>query len=151
VRREILMIAQSLSKLDDPYLDLLKKCLTRYIFPDSYRPLHRPSRDKHPIAWLFYPALAAILGRKGVALYRYVKFDPVVRSEGRDWPPTRGRHNDWPQAYRQPARLHPNHNSRSSSWGLYRDWRMASRWGMYFHAGKCLWRPDSQDMGCRFV
>jgi hypothetical protein len=34
----------------------------------------------------FYPALAAMLERKGVKLYRYAKFDPIARSEGRDWP-----------------------------------------------------------------
>lgn len=75
-----------LSKLDDPYLDLLKKCLTRYIFPDTYRPMSRPSREKHPIAWTFYPALAEMLRRKGLRLYRYAKFDPTARSEGKDWP-----------------------------------------------------------------
>jgi O-methyltransferase len=76
----------SLSGLDDPYLDLLKKCLTRSIFPDTYRPLHRPSRNQHPVAWLFYPAFAAMLERTGFKLYRYAKFDPIARSEGRDWP-----------------------------------------------------------------
>jgi O-methyltransferase len=76
-----------LSKLNDPYLDLLKKCLTRYIFPETYRPLHRPSRDEHAIAWLLYPALAAMLERIGIKLYRYAKFDPIDRSEGKDWPP----------------------------------------------------------------
>lgn len=71
----------TLSKLEDPYLDLLKKCLTHYIFPSNYRPLHRPSRDNHLIAWLFYPAVAVITKR-----YRYEKFDPIARSEGKDWP-----------------------------------------------------------------
>jgi O-methyltransferase len=73
-------------RLDDPYLDLLKKCLTRYIFPDTYRPLRRPSRKIHPIAWMFYPSLAAMLERKGLKLYRHAQFDPVARSEGKDWP-----------------------------------------------------------------
>jgi O-methyltransferase len=75
-----------LSKLDDPYLDLLKKCLTRYAFPDSYYPVRRLSRKRHPIAWTFYPAFAAMLERKGLRLYKYVKFDPILRSEGGDWP-----------------------------------------------------------------
>jgi O-methyltransferase len=76
-----------LSNLDDPYLDLLKKCLTRGIFPDNYRPLRRPPRERHPIAWLFYPAFAAMLERKGVTLYRHEYFNPSIRSEGRDRPP----------------------------------------------------------------
>src|SRR5437016_8534491 len=74
------------SKLDDPYLDLLKKCLTRYIFPDTYRPMRRPAREKHLIAWMLYPAHAAMLVRKGLKLFRYAEFDSVVRSEGKDWP-----------------------------------------------------------------
>jgi O-methyltransferase len=74
------------SKLDDPYLDLLKKCLTRDIFPETYRPIAgRPSRERHPIAWAFYPALA-VLERKGLKLYRQVKFDPKFRSKGMEWP-----------------------------------------------------------------
>ena len=75
------------SKLDDPYLDLLKKCLTRYIFAENYRIMHRPSREKHPMVWMFYPALAAMLERKGLKLYRHARFDSVARSEGTDWPP----------------------------------------------------------------
>jgi O-methyltransferase len=78
--------SRSLSKLDDPYLDLLKKCLTRFIFPDAYRPLLRPSRKIHPVAWAFYPPLAAMLERMGLKLYRYAEFDPIARSEGKDWP-----------------------------------------------------------------
>jgi O-methyltransferase len=78
--------AKMLSKLDDPYLGLLKKCLTRYIFPDNYRPIHRPSRAKYPFAWMLYSALAPILERKGLKLCRYVNFDPIARSEGKDWP-----------------------------------------------------------------
>jgi hypothetical protein len=38
------------------------------------------------LAWTFYPALAAMLERKGLKLFRHVRFDPVVRSEGMDWP-----------------------------------------------------------------
>ncbi len=75
------------SKLHDPYLDLLKKCLTRYIFPDTCRPQARHlSRKVHPIAWIFYPAFVAFLERRGIKLYRDAHFDPSARSEGKDWP-----------------------------------------------------------------
>ena len=73
------------TKLADLYLDLMKKCLTRYIFPDTYRPL-RPSRAIHPVKWAVYPPISAILERKGLGLYRYAKFDPMARAEGRDYP-----------------------------------------------------------------
>lgn len=85
-RPDFLAASRPPSKLDDPYLDLLKKCLTRSIFPELYRPLHQPSREKHPIAWMFYPALAAMLDRMDLKLCRYGKFDPVARSKGSDWP-----------------------------------------------------------------
>src|SRR5262245_30747736 len=70
----------------ESYLDLMKKCLTRYIFPDTYRPLRRPSRVRHPLAWAVYPPITTILKRNGLRLYRYANFDPATRAEGRDWP-----------------------------------------------------------------
>jgi O-methyltransferase len=79
--------SRPLSKLNDPYLDLLKKCLTRFIFLEHrYHPMHRPSREKHPIAWTIYPAVAAILERHGLKLCRHEEVNPIARSEGRDWP-----------------------------------------------------------------
>lgn len=80
---------ESFPGFEDPYLDLLKKCLTRFVFPDPCLPLRRPSRTAHPLAWAVYPAvsaLAAALEFAGLKIYRYVKFDPAARSEGRDWP-----------------------------------------------------------------
>lgn len=74
------------SNFAEPYLDLMKKCLTRYIFPDKTRPLDRPSRTRHPLAWVVYPSIAGMLGRRGLRLYRDANFDPAVRAEGRDWP-----------------------------------------------------------------
>jgi O-methyltransferase len=74
------------SKLDDPYLDLLKKVLTRYIFPDTYGVLKRPQRSLRPIAWLVYPAVASALDRLKLRLYRDAQFDPALRAAGRDHP-----------------------------------------------------------------
>jgi O-methyltransferase len=68
------------------YLDLMKQCLTRHIFPDLLRPLRRPSRVRHPLAWAVYPAIASILERSGLRLCRYAKPDAAARAEGRDWP-----------------------------------------------------------------
>jgi O-methyltransferase len=74
------------SNLNAAYLELLKRCLTRYIFPDPHRPLIRPFRAVHPLAWAVYPAVTAVLRTMGLKLYRYAKFDPAARAEGRDWP-----------------------------------------------------------------
>ena len=72
--------------LTEPYLDLMKKCLTRYIFPDTHRPLHRPSRAKHPIAWSIYPPVVKLFAKNRLRLYREAEFDQAARAEGRDWP-----------------------------------------------------------------
>jgi len=70
------------------YLNLMKKCLTRFIFPDTYRPINRrPSRRLHPIGWAMYPTATAVLAKLNVKLFRYVPFNPALREVGRDWPP----------------------------------------------------------------
>ena len=69
------------------YLDLMKKCLTRFIFPDTSRPINtRPSRRLHPIAWAMYPTVTAVLAKLNVKLFRYVPFNQAVREDGRDLP-----------------------------------------------------------------
>ena len=69
------------------YLDLLKKCLTRSIFPESYRPiLTRPKRHLHPIPWLVYPLVSPILTKLKLKLFRSEAFDLDARADGRDWP-----------------------------------------------------------------
>lgn len=68
------------------YLDLLKKCLTRYVFPDIYRPVRRPSRMTHPFEWAVYPQIDAILKRNQLSLCRRMEFDPALRAEGKDQP-----------------------------------------------------------------
>ncbi len=69
------------------YLDLIKKCLTRFIFPDTYRPINgRPSIRHRPIAWATYPLVTPVLGRLNMKLFRYAPFDKEARAEGRDWP-----------------------------------------------------------------
>jgi O-methyltransferase len=69
------------------YLDLMKKCLTRFIFPQTYRPIsNRPSRSFHPIAWAVYPLVASVLARGKLKLFRYAPFDRVARTNGEDFP-----------------------------------------------------------------
>src|SRR5438105_1005067 len=78
--------ATPISKLDDPYLDLLKKCITRYLFSDDWRPLFWPSPEKHPIRSMFYSTLAWLLDLYGLTLYRYSKWDKADRYDGRVCP-----------------------------------------------------------------
>jgi hypothetical protein len=68
------------------YLDLMKKCLTRYIFPEAYRPIKsRPSREYHLVAWAIYPFLAPVLEKLDIKLYRHAPVDQAMREDGRDW------------------------------------------------------------------
>ncbi|MDQ2948006.1 MAG: TylF/MycF family methyltransferase [Acidobacteriota bacterium] len=69
------------------YLDLLKKCLIRSIFPDEYRPLLQPGSGQSKWQLARHAYLGSLLARLNFGLYRKSKVDPVKRSEGRDWPP----------------------------------------------------------------
>lgn len=68
------------------YLDLMKKCLTRYIFPETMGPLRRPPLTFKHLGWIAYAPLAAFLKGRGMAIYRETQVDLVRRAEGRDWP-----------------------------------------------------------------
>jgi len=68
------------------YLDLMKKCLTRYIFPEAFRPLRRPPLTIRNILWFTYPPIAAILEKMGLRLYGEANVDLARREVGRDWP-----------------------------------------------------------------
>jgi O-methyltransferase len=70
------------------YLDLLKRCLTRTAFPESYRPLDLAARRvNEPRRRHLYPWLQRWLGQRGVLLMeRTPSPAPGVREEGRDWP-----------------------------------------------------------------
>ena len=76
--------------MNDAYLELIKRCLTRYSFPDKYRPLHRPS-IYHPWARFLYPIVyppaAWLLNKLGFVIVRDPKFVSSTRWEGHDLPP----------------------------------------------------------------
>jgi O-methyltransferase len=66
------------------YLDLLKKCLTRFITGgEGWRP-YEPRRGT--LARTLYAPVAALLRRLGMRLVRPVPFDPAQREAGVDWP-----------------------------------------------------------------
>ena len=67
----------------DPYLDLMKRVLTRYGMEEGFLPMSswriwtRVPRARH---------LQRLLDRSPVQLTRRVAWDPAARAEGRDWP-----------------------------------------------------------------
>src|ERR1700720_3628598 len=70
------------------YLDLMKKCLTRFIFPETYRPVKsRPPIRLNPITWAMYPLVTQVLAKLDLKLFHYVPFDQAARADGREWPP----------------------------------------------------------------
>ena len=71
------------------YLDLLKQCLTRSIFPETYEPLRRPASlrlARRKLSWGVYPLLKRLLALQDLELVRPLSHDPAVRRQGRDWP-----------------------------------------------------------------
>ncbi|HEV8424383.1 MAG TPA: TylF/MycF family methyltransferase [Actinomycetes bacterium] len=65
------------------YLDLLKKCLTRYLFGESYVPVV-PRRGT--VSHVLFQPVRRWLAGKDMEVIRHVPFDQQGRAEGRDWP-----------------------------------------------------------------
>jgi O-methyltransferase len=66
------------------YLDLLKKCLTRSVFPESYRPVLSPGMQCNPWVRSVYSLVDRCLRAAGIVLLRPLQAS--LRPEGRDWP-----------------------------------------------------------------
>ena len=66
------------------YLNLLKRCLTRYELGESHRTL-----SALPLGWRRRPVAAVqrLLGFADLELVLRAPFDPALREVGRDWPP----------------------------------------------------------------
>jgi len=80
-------LAEFLSETAEMYLDLLKKSLTRFAFPESYRKIEsRREVRRKPITGTLYPLLKPLLSKEGVHLFVEAPFDPAARNEGKDWP-----------------------------------------------------------------
>jgi O-methyltransferase len=65
------------------YLDLLKKSLTRYLFPEKYRPV---AGEKGSLRGALYEPIRRILESRRYQLVHTEPADPDARYEGRDWP-----------------------------------------------------------------
>lgn len=67
------------------YLDLLKKCLTAYLYPESSFVEIYPHPGLGPRA-VARRAIVRLLRRRGYRLFKVQAFDPKARETGRDWP-----------------------------------------------------------------
>jgi hypothetical protein len=70
----------------DLYLDLMKKCLTYYLWGETVESLD-PSKVESPLQRTAIKLLGGILLKRNIMLMRKYKFDPKAREEGLDWPP----------------------------------------------------------------
>jgi O-methyltransferase len=66
----------------DRYLDLLKRCLTRFDFDDDLDPVVLGSPWKRRI----WSEVSKLLERRAIVAYRKRPFEAWIREEGRDWP-----------------------------------------------------------------
>lgn len=67
----------------DLYLDLLKKCLTRYIFGENYRPVI----GRNMLARAVLNGAHSLLRPAGFEIVRHSQFNAETRAVGRDFPP----------------------------------------------------------------
>jgi O-methyltransferase len=65
------------------YLELLKNSLTRYIFPEKYRPV---AGERGSFRGAVYSPIRRVLASRGYELVRNQPMDPEARYEGQDWP-----------------------------------------------------------------
>lgn len=65
------------------YLDLLKKCLTRYVFGETF---HKLSPPKRSLKSMLYAPARKLLALRQLELVRRVRSDLEKRAEGLDWP-----------------------------------------------------------------
>ncbi len=66
------------------YLDLMRNCLTRYIFGERWCLVSPPKSGWEAI---LFPPIEKLFRSFGLYLVRPFSFKPSVRAEGRDWPP----------------------------------------------------------------
>jgi len=64
------------------YLDLMKRCLTRYVFGETHRAL---SPHRGTLLGRIYDPLRRMLASRRLELVRKCEFDPEARANGRDW------------------------------------------------------------------
>jgi O-methyltransferase len=64
------------------YLDLLKRCLTGYLYPESSDQEVHPDRSLSPTK----RRLFQFLNKRGYKIFKTVPFDATARELGKDWP-----------------------------------------------------------------
>lgn len=67
---------------EERYLDLLKRCLTRFDFDDDLTPIVLGS----PLRRRIWGEVSKLLERKDIVAFRKRPFQAWIREEGRDWP-----------------------------------------------------------------
>lgn len=72
---------------EDLYLNLLKKCLTAYLYDESSnRPLTVTHDKRFGPKQFLKKVLLRLAASRGLQIQRVIPFDPQKRASGRDWP-----------------------------------------------------------------
>ncbi len=76
-----------LSANNDEYLDLLKRCLTAWIYVESsHRPLRLGDIQGRTLKSFIKRLAVRTARQRGYQLSKLIPFDPEMRASGRDWP-----------------------------------------------------------------
>ena len=79
------MIQSKSAGTEELYLDLMKQCLTYFIWGEPMQPL-KPHNFRSSLIRRVFPILANWLAQRQIALVRQVPFDPAKRCQGLDHP-----------------------------------------------------------------
>lgn len=80
------MAYMPISARPDPYLDLLKSCLTAELYPESGWQMVTGARAVGSLGGLLRRSVIRWLQRLNLMLVRKKRFDPDARCNGTDWP-----------------------------------------------------------------
>lgn len=75
-----------MTEVDELYLELLKKTLTRYLFPTTCIPYNLDNHPRTLKSILFYPFLKKWLAKHDLILGKNIPFNPKHRARGIDFP-----------------------------------------------------------------
>jgi O-methyltransferase len=86
VEKQLSELITSSMNAPDPYLELLKRCLTAEIYDESAWQIDNGHRSRMGLFRRLRQIVLRTMARRGYLLVRPHRFNPVSRDEGVDWP-----------------------------------------------------------------
>lgn len=88
VQERVEVRSRRVEPVDQLYLDLLRRCLTRMVAGETYRTINPQHRTWKRALYLAHLPVKRLLALGDLELVRRIDFDADGRAEGRDIPPT---------------------------------------------------------------